>query len=517
MHQSGGVRRIGKTAGAAAQGTAVWWAGWLVALVILGSFLRFHDVERNSLWADELFTVNVALHHPLVPESGQRWLRKTSVHDMREGDTFLSVKAGEQSPPLFDLLEKASVQALGPTEFAARLPAALAACALLVWVAAHAWRARGTWLGCVLAWSLLLLALHPGLILYAKEARAYSLGASLIGMGFVLWLQRWQHGPARWVPPGWAEIALFLAACYTHYNAAALVALVLLPDAVLATRRRSRTAWVRLATLGVVFLVWVGINARTILFTASGGVAWPRGSAAAYLESVARDVPNMLHVAWLAAAVGLAAFALVQHRLRGDRSAQHTGRWVLAIVGLVLAYAALAALIAFKAGMGHPRYYIFAVPLAMVAIGIVCAQLQGRAVAVAAAALLVGLSQAKPLPGSPLQGHEDFRSIAQAAALAADKDTLFLYPWKPNRFLYRVYLDRYLQSDSGPRLVPVSQAAEAAEVCARLAKASNVTVLAHASQPDSINAVYAECGQRWPQRERRSFAGTFVEHWRPAP
>src|SRR6218665_869797 len=110
--------------------------------------------------------------------------------------------------------------------------------------------------------------------------------------------------------------------------------------------------------------------------------------------------------------------------------------------------------------MGHPSYYIFAVPLAMVAIGIVCAQLQGRAVAVAAAALLVGLSQAKPLPGSPLQGHEDFRSIAQAAALAADKDTLFLYPWKPNRFLYRVYLDRYLQSDSGPRLVPVSQAAE---------------------------------------------------------
>lgn len=516
MHQTEGVRRIG-TMGATVQGTAVWLAGLLLTLVVLGSFLRFQGIERNSLWADELFTVNVALHHPLVPAAGQRWFRKTSVQDMREGDTFLSIKAGEQSPPLFDLLEKASVQTLGATEFAARLPAALAACALLAWVALHAWRTRGTWLGRVLAWSLLLLALHPGLILYAKEARAYSLGASLIGMGFVLWLQRWHRGPAQWVPPGWGEIALFLAACYTHYNAAALVALVLLPDAVLATRRRSRTAWLRLATLGVVFLLWVAINAHTILFTASGGVAWPRGTLAAYLQSVARDVPNMLHAAWLAAALGLAAFALVQRRLRGGHAPQRTGPWVLAIVGLVLAYAVLAAFIAFKAGMGHPRYYIFAVPLAMVAIGIVCAQLQGRAVVVAAAALMVGLSQAKQLPGNPLQGYEDFRAIAQAGAQAADKDTLFLYPWKPNLFLYRVYLDRYLQGDSLQRLVPVSQASEAADVCARLAKASSVVALAHASQPDSINAVYAECGQRWPQRERRNFSATFVEYWRAAP
>jgi uncharacterized membrane protein len=494
-----------------------WLACWLLLLLVVGGVLRMQGLERKSLWADELFTVNVALHHPLVPAAQQPWYRATSVLDIREGDTWLSVKAGEQSPPLFDLIEKASVQALGPTEFAARLPSALAACLLLVWVAAFAWLQRGTWLGRVLAWALLLLALHPGLIAYAQEARAYSLGASLVGMALVLWLQRWQHGLVGWRALGWGEMALWLAACYTHYNAAVLVALLLLPDAWMATRRRSAAAWLRLGTLGLLFMAWVAINARTILFTASGGVAWPRGSLADYVESVCRDVPNMLHAAWLAAALVLATFALLQRRLRAERLDPVHGRLAWAVSGLVLAYAVAAALVAYKAGMGHPRYYIFAVPVAMVAVAMVCAQLRGRWVVLAAVLLIGLLSRTPPLKGTVLHGEEDFHGMVRAAVQASDAQTVFLYPWAPNRYLYRLYLDRYLQTDSRPRLESISQAGEVAQVCARLRQFSNVVVMAHLSQPSLIDAVYAQCGTQWPQRERRMFAATFMESWRSGP
>ncbi|MDB5850812.1 MAG: rane protein-like protein, partial [Rhodoferax sp.] len=130
---------------------------FLVLLVVLGCFMRFHNIEKKSLWADELFTLSMAQYHPLVPEAGQPWYRATSVMDIRDGDTFLSAKAGEQSPPLQDLLEKASVHLLGSSDFAARLPGALAACALLAWFGWFAARATDPWERSVLTWSLLLL------------------------------------------------------------------------------------------------------------------------------------------------------------------------------------------------------------------------------------------------------------------------------------------------------------------------------------------------------------------------
>jgi len=491
-----------------------WLVLGLLGLVLAGMFLRLHDLGKRSLWVDELFTVGVALYHPLLPAPGQRWYRPTSVLQIADGDTFLSVKAGEQSPPLYDLLAKASVHAFGPTEFAARLPAALAACALLLWVAWFAWRVRDPWLRRVLFGSLALLAVHPGLVAYAQEGRAYSLGASLAGMGLVLWLQRWHRGATHWTPPGWGETALFLGACYSHYNAAALVCLLLLPDAVLTWRRRSRESGWRLGVLGALFLAWVAVNARTILFTAKGGVAW-RLAPGQQMEAAVRDLLNMLHPAWVVAAVAVAlAIAVTSLVQRRKLYWTRPGMLALALAGMVLGYAILASAIAYRAGMQHPRYYIFAVPLAVLGMAAVWAMVSPRWVSVGVGVVWLALVLAPRLPGTALQGGEDFRSAVRAAAQDADAGTLFLYPWRPNQNLYRVYLERYLGKDSRPQLVPVSGSAEIPAVCARLSQAPRVAVMAHASQTDIIDEVHAACGSRWPHRERFAFAGAVAEHWR---
>ena len=202
-----------------------WLAGLLALLVTLVVGLRFHDLGEKSLWADELFTLAIAKYYPLLPEEGQPMYRRMSLLQIGDGDTFLTAKASEQSPPLNDLLEKVTVQWLGTTEFAARLPAVLARCILLLWYAGFAWRHPDSGVRRVLLWSVFFLTFYPFLILYSQEGRAYSVGVSTLGMAGLLWMLRWRNGGRWWSPPGWAEIALFALACYSHYNAAVLVVL----------------------------------------------------------------------------------------------------------------------------------------------------------------------------------------------------------------------------------------------------------------------------------------------------
>ena len=200
---------------------------YLAVMVMLGVGLRFHHIQHKSFWSDELFTMGLVLYHPLVPEAGQPMLRSASVHTTRPGDSFLTAKAAEQSPPLNDLMEKGTVELFGATEFAARLPAALTACFLLIGVAVLTWRRRGEASGKVLQWVLFLMVFSPALVLYAKDARAYSAGVSFVGLASLLWFLRWQDGTRGWKAPGWGEVGLFTLACYCHYNAAALAALLL--------------------------------------------------------------------------------------------------------------------------------------------------------------------------------------------------------------------------------------------------------------------------------------------------
>jgi len=483
-------------------------------LVAVGVGLRFHDLEKRSLWADELFTLSIAQYHPLWPEAGQPWFRRIQLLQIGDGDTFLTAKAADQSPPLNELLEKATANWLGATELAARLPAALAACALLLWFAGFAWRHPDPHVRRVLGWSLLLLVLYPALVMYAKEGRAYSIGVSLAGMAGLLWMLRWRNGWRAWQPPGWTEIGLFALACYAHYNAALLVVLLLSADAVMATKLRSRRAWGRLLALGLVFLVWLVLNAHAILFTSRGGVTWPPGSAWNDVLLTLNDALAALHPYWIGLA-GLVLLGLILLRsLRGQNLWPTQGAvqlWVLA--GLTLLYVALVGMVTAKAGMSHPRFFIFILPFVAVLMGLVFAELRQRWLIAGVALLLVALAQ----PSMRLtlsSNNDDFRAMTLAGVRGSDRDTLFLYHWVPNRNVYRVYLERFLGEDPRSRMIGISTFQDVAQVCEQLKGHAHVAVLGHIYGKGEIDAVYAYCGVRWPQRSHEQFHNTFAEHWR---
>lgn len=494
---------------------SVRWFGVLLSLLVtIGVGLRFHDLDQRSLWGDELGTLAIAQFYPLLPEEGQSLYRRIQVRQIGDGDTFLTAKAAEQSPPLNDLLEKATVNWLGSTEFAARLPAAVAACVLLLWFAGFAWLHPDPYVRRVLGWSLLLLVLYPALVLYAKEGRAYSLGVSLVGMAGLLWLLRWRNGWRAWQPPGWAEIGLFTLACYSHYMAALLVLLLLSADAVMATKLRSRQAWGRLLTLGLVFLVWLILNSHAILFTSQGGVAWHRLDAWEHIVTTLNDVLAVMHPYWLAL-VGLLLSGLFLLRSLPNRMLWNASAGIRlgVLAGLTLLFVVLAGMVTAKTGMAHPRFFIFVLPLVAIMMGLVLAQLRQRWLIAGAALLLVAL--ARPSMRLTLSGsNDDFRAMTLAGVRGSDKDTLYLYQWLPNRDIYRVYLERFLGQDPRSRMIGISTYSEVAQVCEQIKGHTHVVALGHVYGKGEIDAVYAYCGVRWPQRNHEQFYNTFTEHWR---
>jgi hypothetical protein len=179
-------------------------------------------------------------------------------------------------------------------------------------------------------------------------------------------------------------------------------------------------------------------------------------------------------------------------------------------------YLAIAGKIVAMAGMGSARYYIFAMPLMAIAFGVVLGALRDRWAQLAVVVLVVGLA-AKDVRHSPMEPREDFREMTFAGIQGLDSGSLILYPWAPNRDLYRIYLERYLHGDPRPIMVGISSEAEIPQVCERLKTAPHVAVLAHAAGRSIIDSVYAACGSHWPARQQHDFHITFAEHWRTAP
>lgn len=490
-----------------------WFGALLFSLLVAGLGLRVHNLDQKGMWSDELFTLAIAQYYPFSPMKGQPLYRRTDLHHIGDGDTFLTAKAAEQSPPLNDLLEKASVNWLGATELASRLPAALAACALLLWFAGFAWRHPDPYARRVLTWSLLLLTAYPALITYARDGRAYSVGVSTVGMAGLLWMLRWRNGWRTWEPPGWTEIGLFTLACYSHYNAAMLVVLLLLPDAVMATKLRSLKGWARLLVLGAVFSVWLALNAHTILFTANGGVAWEQKSALDRAWLTLQHATTVMFPYWLALAPAVAFGLLIVRMLKRQPLWPMTGAVrLLALAGLTLLYVAFSGLIVAKAGMTHIRFYIFILPFVAVMMGLVFAELR-QGWWIAGTALLVATAATPAIRSIPSIPYEDFRSMTMYGVKTSNSDTVFLYPWVQNRDIYRVYLERYLGVDARARMVGISTPQATTEVCGQLTGHTNVVVLGHDSGKSLINAVYGACGVQWPQRHLEPFPGVFAEHW----
>ncbi len=135
----------------------------LLAIVLLGFFLRFHNVSNKELWYDEAFSAEIV-------SNSYTELYKLSALDVH--------------PPLYYFVLKTFTLFFGNSEVALRFPSIIFGTALIiltyylvVYMTANINRAL---------FAAIVIATNPFLVIYSREARSYAMLAFLTVLAFFL-------------------------------------------------------------------------------------------------------------------------------------------------------------------------------------------------------------------------------------------------------------------------------------------------------------------------------------------
>lgn len=257
-------------------GIAVWtWGkhlGWLkilvIALLVFGLVFRFVNLDQKIYWHDETLTslrvfgstqtelvqqafagdvitvADLQRYQTLQPETG--WEA-----------TLTALQGNPEHPPLYYLLARLWAEQFGSSVTAMRsLPAVISLLALpcMYWLCLELFGSTlAAWLG------VAMVAVSPFHVLYAQEAREYSLWImlTLLSSALLLWALRW---------PGWSRWGLYAIATtlslYTHI----LASLVVLGHGLyILWRPRKQSLWRRPRSTH-----WSSLRAYGAAATASG-------------------------------------------------------------------------------------------------------------------------------------------------------------------------------------------------------------------------------------------------------
>jgi 4-amino-4-deoxy-L-arabinose transferase-like glycosyltransferase len=173
----------------------------LLALTLIGCFLRFYDLGFNSLWLDEASTYTLSIGS--IPQIWQETM------------------AGEFNPPLFYWLEHLMLT-IGNNEFILRfIPALLGVLTIpLAYLVGREFIDRNV--GIIAAAAF---AFSPFLIYYSQEARAYSMMLFFVAFAMVFYLRALKTNDTR----NWALFGVLSAlAFWSHFYAFVIIASLVL-------------------------------------------------------------------------------------------------------------------------------------------------------------------------------------------------------------------------------------------------------------------------------------------------
>lgn len=220
----------------------LWQRGIPVWILLTCMALRVWGLSAQSLWWDEAYSVHLAQ----MPVSATIRTTAADIH-----------------PPLYYVLLHGWGALAGWSELSVR---SLSLAFDLLLVAAVFALVRAMYDRATATWAMLLVALAPLHIVYAQEARMYTLLAlQFLALCYALWRLTLDRRPATWAT--WALLVLAeVTSLYTHYFAALAVIYVNLVFGVLWLARRTRRSplhWLAAQALALaLYLPWLGIALR---------------------------------------------------------------------------------------------------------------------------------------------------------------------------------------------------------------------------------------------------------------
>jgi mannosyltransferase len=212
-----------------------WQMAALVLIFLLGLALRLYDLGSESIWFDEAIAVKIARMGPLE---------------------IIRTTLGDNNPPLYYLILHYWMLLAGDSEFALRVPSALAGALAIpvIYSIGSMLFSRGS--GLMAALILSLSAYH---IRYSQEARTYSLMAFLGLLSFYFFLKLLKEGRSWTATAGYVVSTTLLM--YSHVYGIFLVGAQVL---FLLATRQALQRWVvpagLVALLYVPGLAWLAVN-----------------------------------------------------------------------------------------------------------------------------------------------------------------------------------------------------------------------------------------------------------------
>lgn len=495
--------------------------GWAVlcALAALSVGLRFHSLDAQGLWSDELFSVSIITQ---VGE-GRPWYDYVPkmFPDLRIEDSALTWKAGENSPPLFEALLWLWTRVFGLSDFAVRALSALAGSLAPIVLFVGLRRPLGLWAA---SGAALLLALSPSAVAYAQEARGYAL-LMLLATCSVVRLVRYALLPEE-SPRVGLDVGLYVLLSYTHYTGLVLACeLVSLRFALACWQRRPLREFGWFAWVPLLLGPWLYLNWFSMAETGTGRFGWrDYGWSDVWnlmLPKAAAFFMPGTYALWALLAVALAGAAWGSRRLADTR-------WLLAgaFAGMVAVHFGYGIYTAFHARVWHERYFSAMLPVGMALFSLLFS-LAGRARWLPC--LVVALGGAVSLPAvlasyqKPWKEEYREASLYIAKTVVPGKKTTVVATWAPNAIYFNYYL-RGFMADAGNKpytLMTVGAQDDVPQgvdaLCQRPWKAGEQVVLyQHQMHRLYFDLLNQRCGGvlRWVGG--REFRGVFVDFYEAA-
>ncbi len=449
---------------------------------IAGVLLRFYHLDVQSLWSDELFTVAAALD---VGE-GKNWLDFTPkvIPELTHEDSFITWKAADNTPPLFDLMLMVWAKIFGESDFALRsLPAVLGSLASAVLFFGLR-RSLGVWPAlCAAA----LVAFSPKAVEYSQEVRAYTLALLLAAVVAVRIInhvldegdpdQRSGFARMRWT------LLFMVLLAYAHYTGLFLAGMLAAVYVVLVALPRRR--WREIAQFLLVpaaIAPWMWLSQRAFFHSSAGGYRWWNEPPAVLSNMLPRTLDFYLpeFSQLLVCLLGISLFAALTARYSTEGwlfsfkevKQRASDKHLLLTLGYLAALLLLFAYSVYNANtskMWHLRYFLVALPVLYCIFALLFAQVNHlRGFMLTVTTLLLGASVFSTgqylIDDQPVK--PQYREASQFIAEHIKDDAIIVLGWRSNASYYRHYLDKYLP-ETGKRYtyMPVSHKWEIDELC----------------------------------------------------
>ncbi len=387
----------------------------LLAILTGAALLDFWDLDRTSLWLDEA----------------------ASLHQSHRGFLdMLAHTAGDNYPPLHNIILWTTIKLFGLSETAVRFPSAVMA---VMAVYAIYRLGRCAWNGTEGLIAAMLLALLPIHIWHASEARMYSL-LSLISIGF-LWatVAHFKYSTRRSAMiAGGAGFLLLMSHIYGSFVFASVNVFIVLAfwrnHARHDDRFRSWLKWQVVATLG--FVPWIVLLAGRANHVVTGGF-WIPYPGIGYLQNQMVKLFS-LPLIWAGAALLGAVIAqrLWQNYRRAPSDQQHDlpGNPVwLFTVWLLAPFAIGYTISILTVPILHSKYLIGCLPAAPLLIAHAIGTLPVPAMLRATIPLLIAalmLPQSMERATVSINERHDMRAAVAAINTKSEPGDQFqLHPW----------------------------------------------------------------------------------------